>query len=68
MTEVIGIPDRIFFVPKDGPAIIEFKARDESPGEIQSWYLKRLRQLGYSTYWCETREEFLAVMKRHGVT
>jgi hypothetical protein len=58
LTELDGVPDRIFFFPSGRPWIIEFKARDEEPVELQAWYLNELQTIGYNVAWCDTYEEF----------
>ena len=62
LKEVDGIPDRIFFTPRR-PLIVEFKAKDETPEELQSWYLKTLKAAGYRTAACDTWEEFQELWK-----
>jgi hypothetical protein len=67
LTELNGVPDRIFFPPGGKPIIIEFKAEEEAPEELQSWYLKTLKKMGYRVAYCDTKEKFLWLMKKHGV-
>lgn len=67
LTEVSGIPDRVFFIPGGKPLIVEFKKRAEKPDPLQDWYLKRLLDDGYHVGWCEARDGFLAEMKERGV-
>jgi hypothetical protein len=62
LKELDGVPDRIFFTPR-GPLIVEFKAKDEVPGELQSWYLRTLREAGYEAEACDTWEEFQELWK-----
>jgi hypothetical protein len=61
LTQLDGVPDRIFFAPGGRPLIIEFKARGEKPGELQQWYLKKLMDDGYRVAWCDTKEKFLVL-------
>lgn len=68
LTEIDGIPDRIFFMPKGRPLVIEFKAKDEVPEALQSWYLKTLKAAGYRVAYCDTKEKFLDLMAKYGVT
>lgn len=68
MTEVVGIPDRIFFVPGGKPIIIEFKAEDEVPREAQAWYIETMKTAGYRVFHCDTKEKFLKLMATFGVT
>lgn len=62
MTECVGVPDRVFFTP-GGPLVVEFKAKDEVPEELQNWYLRTLRAAGYRTAACDTWEEFQELWK-----
>jgi hypothetical protein len=57
LTGCDGVPDRVFFLPET-PLIVEFKAKGETPEELQSWYLRTLKQAGYNVAWCDTWEEF----------
>ena len=68
MTEVAGIPDRIFFMPKGRPLVIEFKAEKEVPRELQSWYLTTIKEAGYRVAYCDTKKKFLDLMAKYGVT
>lgn len=61
LTQLDGVPDRIFFIPGGRPLIIEFKACGEKPGELQQWYLKKLADDGYRVAWCDTKEKFLVL-------
>lgn len=67
LTECVGVPDRIFFLPGGQPEIIEFKAKDEVPEKLQSWYLKTLKGAGYWVSYCDSRKKFIALMNRRGV-
>ena len=67
MTECVGIPDRIFFLPGGTPEIVEFKADGEVPEALQSWYLTTLRKAGYHVSYCDTKEKFIALMNKRGV-
>lgn len=69
LTELDGIPDRIFFVPGGSPVIIEFKKKDKRgknlQAETQPWYLAKLKEYDYVVSYCETKEEFRQLMKRY---
>lgn len=69
LSEVAGIPDRIFFVPGGKPIIIEFKKEGKTGKNLQEytqpWYLKTLIAAGYRAYTCDTKEQFLEIMKRY---
>jgi hypothetical protein len=67
LTELSGVPDRIFFTPKGRPLIVEFKKRNEKPDPLQEYYLKKLLDDGYHVGWCEARDGFLTAMKERGV-
>ena len=64
MTECVGIPDRIFFVPGGRPLIVEFKARGLRTKEVQSWYLKTMIEADYEAHHCDTWEKFMALWER----
>jgi len=68
LTECIGLPDRIFFVPGGRPLAPEFKrpGRDDaSPAQV--WHLKKLREHGYDAPLINDREEFLKMMRKRKV-
>lgn len=69
LTQVDGIPDRIFFVPGGSPVIIEFKKQGatgkRSRKVTQPWYLQTLLAAGYRVYTCDTKEQFLELMKEY---
>jgi hypothetical protein len=65
LTQLDGVPDRVFFVPGGKPLIVEFKAKDEEPGTLQTWYLEKLTEDGYRVFCCDTWEKFLLLMKRY---
>ena len=65
LTQLDGVPDRIFFVPGGKPLIVEFKARGEKPGELQQWYLKKLKEDGYRAVFVDTWEKFLELMEKY---
>jgi hypothetical protein len=66
LTQLDGVPDRIFFTPGGRPLIIEFKARGEKPGELQQWYLQKLKEDGYRAVFVDTWEKFLVLMEKFG--
>lgn len=68
MTEVSGIPDRVFFVPGGKPLVIEFKAELEEPGKLQNWYLTTIKEAGYRVAYCDTKEKFMDLMAKYGVS
>lgn len=69
LTEVAGIPDRIFFVPGSSPIIIEFKKTGKRGEglqlETQPWYQMALKKAGYRVFYCDTKEEFREIMKEY---
>jgi hypothetical protein len=69
MTGCAGIPDKVFFVPGGRPFLPEFKRLNVRPADegLQTWYAKRLRQLGYDTAVVDTWEYFLKCMAKYGV-
>ena len=69
LTECVGIPDAIFFVPGGVPLVPEFKDPNGGgePSPQQSWYLVRLRQLGYDVVLMDSRARFVAAMTAKGV-
>lgn len=64
LKECDGVPDRIFFLPNSVALIIEFKAKDERPEELQSWYLKTLTNYGFTVAYCDTWEGFQELWER----
>jgi hypothetical protein len=69
LSEVDGIPDRIFFVPGGSPVIVEFKKVGKKgkglQGATQPWYRAALLAAGYRTYHCDTKDEFREIMKEY---
>ena len=69
LTECVGLPDRIFFVPGGRPLVPEFKdpgGRGElSPA--QAWHLHALRERGYTAPVLDSKEKFIAAMAERGV-
>lgn len=66
LTELIGVPDRIFFVPGGRPLVPEFKdpGGGGAAAPAQTWHLQTLRARGYDAPLIDSREAFLAAMKR----
>lgn len=71
LTQVAGIPDRIFFVPGGRPLVVEFKKQKgwtaKGRAELQAYYLTKLRAEKYRVVKLDTMDEFLDVMKASGV-
>jgi hypothetical protein len=69
LTDCIGIPDAIFFVPGGVPVVPEFKDPNGggAPSPAQTWYLERLRELGYDVALVASWEGFLEMMRSAGV-
>ncbi len=69
LTQVDGIPDRIFFVPGGSPVIVEFKAPSVHGRALQAltqpWYAATLIAAGYVVQQCDSRAQFLEVMKEY---
>ena len=66
-TELVGIPDRTFWIPGGKPLVPEFKDLDGEPSPAQVWHVKTLRTAGYDAPFIDTKEEFLRCMLRKGV-
>jgi hypothetical protein len=69
-TELIGIPDRTFWLAGGVVLAPEFKRPDGkgATSQAQDWHLTRLRECGYDAPVIDSWEAFLAVMKKRGVT
>jgi hypothetical protein len=69
LTECVGIPDRIFFVPGGKPLIPEFKdpGGKGAPSPAQVWHVAKLKEHGYAAWFCANFEEFLREMRKRGV-
>ena len=69
LTECVGLPDRIFFLPGGLPLVPEFKdpggGGEASPA--QEWHMARLREQGYAAPLVDNWGAFLAEMKKRGV-
>jgi hypothetical protein len=63
LTQLDGVPDRVFFTPGGRPLIVEFKATGEVTEELQSWYLRTLKSAGYRAVWCDSWEGFQKLWK-----
>ena len=68
-TELVGIPDRTFWVPGGRPLVPEFKRPDGKgePSPAQIWHMKKLREMGYDSPLVESQEQFLELMAERGV-
>lgn len=69
LSECVGLPDRIFFVPGGRPLVPEFKdpGGQGEPSPAQIWHIKRLREQGYEASLVEDWDAFLALMRKVGV-
>jgi hypothetical protein len=68
LSECIGLPDRIFFVPGGKPLILEFKdPRGDKDDPAQRWHVEKLKAQGYSAGFIEDWGTFLLCMKMMGV-
>ena len=67
--DLIGIPDRTFWIKGGRPLVPEFKRPDGKgePSPAQVWHMETLRAVGYDAPLISSREEFLAAMKKRGV-
>jgi hypothetical protein len=69
LTACDGIPDSIFFIPGGSPVIVEFKKKGKVGSGLQQltqpWYWKKLTELGYKVYKCDSKEQFLEIMKEY---
>ena len=66
-TELVGIPDRTFWIPGGKPLVPEFKDPNGEPSPAQEWHVKTLRAAGYNAPFIDTKEEFLRLMGKKGV-
>ena len=66
-TELVGIPDRTFWIPGGKPLVPEFKDLDGEPSPAQVWHVAELRRKGYMSEFMDSWETFLAAMKKRGV-
>lgn len=68
-TELIGIPDRTFWLVGGVVLVPEFKRPDGNgaTSQAQDWHLAKLRENGYDAPVIDSWEEFLAAMKKRGV-
>ena len=64
LKELDGVPDRVFFLPNGVVVIIEFKAKDEVPEDLQNWYIEKLEEYGFQVHWCDTKEAFRCLMEK----
>ena len=56
-------PDRIFWIPRGRPLLIEFKRPGEKPRLKQKFVHDYLRSLGYEVYVCYSVEEAFSLVK-----
>jgi hypothetical protein len=68
-TECVGMPDRTFWLPGGRPLVPEFKRPDGKgePSPAQVARMKRLREHGYDAPLIDSKEGFLAEMKKRRV-
>ena len=68
-TELVGIPDRTFWVPGGKPLVPEFKdpggGGEASPAQL--WHMAKLREIGYDAPLVDSKEKFLELMRKKGV-
>jgi hypothetical protein len=69
LTECVGLPDRIFFVPGGKPCIVEFKdpGGKGTPSSAQEWHVAKLVEQGYAATFCDSKNDFMAMMIWRGV-
>jgi hypothetical protein len=69
LSECVGLPDRIFFVPGGRPVIPEFKdpggQGERSPAQV--WHVAKLKEQGYTCTFLDSEETFLKLMAKKGV-
>lgn len=66
---VVGIPDRMVILPKEKIGFIELKRPGERPRQVQYWWIRRLRNLGFLAGWSDTKEsvdKFLELLESEG--
>ena len=68
-TQCVGIPDRTFWIPGGRPLVPEFKRADGKgePSPAQVWHMNKLRAAGYDAPLIDSKEGFVAAMKKRGV-
>ena len=59
---VVGLPDRLLVMPQQRMTFIEFKARDEEPSLIQSYWHRTLGCMGHPVLVIRYIEEFRALV------
>ena len=67
--DLIGIPDRTFWIKGGRPLVPEFKRPDGKgePSPAQEWHMNKLRAAGYDAPLRDSKEGFVAAMKKRGV-
>ena len=72
LKDPVGIMDHVFWLPGGRPLLVEFKdpneRTDPAREELQTWYQRKFRRLGYVAVKVDTKEEFIEVMKKQGVS
>ena len=62
-----GKADRIFLGPGGITIFMEFKRQDGGKhGELQEWHKRKLSELGHTTYFINSTEEGIAILREAG--
>lgn len=62
LSTLSGLPDRLLLMP-DGRAIfVEVKSAGKRPTKLQTWWLSRIRALGFSAYVVDGKEALLSLL------
>lgn len=53
---IVGLPDRMILLPEKRICFVELKRPGEKPRPIQLWWLRRFKELGFLSGWCDSKE------------
>ena len=58
-----GVPDRIILLPGARIIFLELKAPGKKPTTLQSWWLAKLKSLGFQAEWTDNAEDWIERME-----
>ena len=60
----VGLPDRLILLPGGVVAFVELKSPGQTPTPRQSWWIRKLQELGFEATWVDHAEQVEAMLRR----